>query len=558
MFAGCKHWSITFDPGLHGRQDTLGLAVCAPDTGLCAYGPTVVIREVPLEECTDELIIDLLDEGKELQRRPAHAEISALHKAMSTGFGFNLEDLKAPDDVFLRPLQSHEERVSLEDGAFGVKNITTGEAKPEIPAGWKPEFTASLFADQGSTGAAACNFLTFYCGYLMCRFNDVNHRVWNDVKSSFKKSRAYTWRVITYFTLVFNINYNPFGKGAWFESKKNRWEDWCKYTTIHNQRFRRYAPSIAEDYNKRHARTQGFVPLPRPESDADFQAILDTVKSMQNFQKCGPNTKIMRWWAWFAAYADVFGAELSALKMLLEDYLDDEVLELDDEEMGQGDARADLNDMKKKYGNFRTAYKCITDDTIWVARMLYHCVAPLWLIHSDRVAKVRTPEQFLENEVQMCKGKWAEELERLLDDTIRDATFCDVLDLFEPDAEDHLASAVDQVLWIYHYRVQSLKLHADEPPRSLLRLLSKSPAEVATFVTEVELQLSVLLATEDMEKKKQVPKTDNPLHLVRWRLNKLIRYLFLLVEKGDLQQVQCILTRLMTALDEKKIEDSSG
>ena len=64
VFADCKHFSITADPGLHGRQDTLGLIVCSPDADLCAYGPALTIREMPLEDTTDQFVIDLLEEAK--------------------------------------------------------------------------------------------------------------------------------------------------------------------------------------------------------------------------------------------------------------------------------------------------------------------------------------------------------------------------------------------------------------------------------------------------------------------------------------------------------------
>ena len=97
------------DPGLHGRQDTMGLVVHDPRANLTAYGPTVVIRTLDMGETVySQLVVDLLEEGRTVVRRAAHAEISALHKAMQEGFGFDLEDLTCSDEFILRPLLPEE------------------------------------------------------------------------------------------------------------------------------------------------------------------------------------------------------------------------------------------------------------------------------------------------------------------------------------------------------------------------------------------------------------------------------------------------------------------
>ena len=330
------------DPGLHGRQDTMGLVVHDPRANLTAYGPTVVIRTLNLGETVySQLVVDLLQEGRAVVRRAAHGEITALHKAMQEGFGFDLEDLACSDEFILRPLlpdevihvgtqpppvqemgskrfhyhphdhccerserrfgsqrklapklrlssnghasqncnghasqngngnarlnvirnvsrngdgnvsrnvnrraematgtragvamvkiifvclpQVREPLPAEEGGGYAVRNTTTGEKKPEMPPGKKPsKATASFWTDQGSVGMAGINFLLFHMGYFILYFADMSHRVWNDLKAAFK--RGGTWRCVTYLTLVFNLNYKPFGKGAWMGKKKMRWQ----------------------------------------------------------------------------------------------------------------------------------------------------------------------------------------------------------------------------------------------------------------------------------------------------------------------------------------------
>jgi len=558
LFAESTHFSITSDPGLHGREDTLGLIVFSPDADISAYGPTVVIRDVPLEECTDQLVLDLLDEGRPLQRRAAHAELSALHKALCVGFNFKLEDLRCADDFILRPLQGHERRVPLEGGGFAVEDTTTGDMQPEMPPDREPSrLTASVWADQGKIGTAGFNFLICFLGYFLCRFFDLNHRVWNDIKASFKLCRGYTWRTIVYFTLVYNLNYNPFGKGGWKTKKENTLEDWCKHTTVQNKRFRDYAPLIAEEYNKRHEGEPNFVRLPVPETDADFTRILEVVKHMRSFQVCGPSAKLFRWWSWFQCHHDMYSGELWAVKMILEEHLEDDEIFAEDEEDHAGEARADLNAMKKKHGSFKTAYKCITAETVWVARCIFHCVRPLWTVNTRRVTSVCTPADGLAFEVRMSAGDWHEEIEELLDQTLRSADWCNILDLFDADAEEHVQIAVDQVMCLYHYRVQTLRHFCDEPPRSMLKLLSTTGADEEESVTAHDLQWSMLLATEQMEARHQLPRADNPLLLVSWRWHKPVRYLFMLIEKRCLQKAKPLLRRLHAGHDEKKVEDPS-
>ena len=67
QFKGSSHFCVSFDPGLHSRQESLGLIVSSPDAPvpyLVAYGPVIVIRRVPISEMQSDLVLDLIGEGK--------------------------------------------------------------------------------------------------------------------------------------------------------------------------------------------------------------------------------------------------------------------------------------------------------------------------------------------------------------------------------------------------------------------------------------------------------------------------------------------------------------
>ena len=117
----------------------------------------------------------------------------------------------------------------------------------------------------------------------------------------------------------------------------------------------------------------------------------------------------------------------------------------DDAENAHEDARKALNEMKKRYGSFKTAYKCITADIVWTAKCVNACTQPIWWINNQRVIHVKTPEQILQHEIKMTW--WREEVQTLLDQTLCSHKVCSELGLFEPDAEvaaEHLATFFDQ------------------------------------------------------------------------------------------------------------------
>lgn len=61
-----------------------------------------------------------------------------------------------------------------------------------------------------------------------------------------QESLAQCWTIILYFTMIFNLNYGPFGKGTWFNDKQGWAWDFCHNATIHDTHWQRYAGKIAK------------------------------------------------------------------------------------------------------------------------------------------------------------------------------------------------------------------------------------------------------------------------------------------------------------------------
>jgi hypothetical protein len=67
--------------------------------------------------------------------------------------------------------------------------------------------------------------------------------------SCWQESQAQCWTIVLYFTMVFNLNYGPFGKGAWFADK----QEWLQhFLADHDQnspQFVKYAGKIAQAHS---------------------------------------------------------------------------------------------------------------------------------------------------------------------------------------------------------------------------------------------------------------------------------------------------------------------
>ena len=52
-----------------------------------------------------------------------------------------------------------------------------------------------------------------------------------------------------YFTMIFNLNYGPFGKGGWFNDKRDWVLSFINESSPDSAEFRKYAPKIAKAHS---------------------------------------------------------------------------------------------------------------------------------------------------------------------------------------------------------------------------------------------------------------------------------------------------------------------
>ena len=120
--------------------------------------------------------------------------------------------------------------------------------------------------DQGAIGVSAVHHMIVSMHLMVVVFYDYFHRIWNDIKNAAKASKGFFYAIMLKFSLVFNLNYGPFGKGAWFADKQS-WQSDLRSKLSHTDPwFQERAPSIATD--------NGWA---TPQTEEDYLKIWDFV-----------------------------------------------------------------------------------------------------------------------------------------------------------------------------------------------------------------------------------------------------------------------------------------
>eukprot|EP00973_Karenia_brevis_P092024 12410349-Karenia_brevis.AAC.1 len=127
---------------------------------------------------------------------------------------------------------------------------------------------------------AGLNFLTHHLNLMVVTKFDAFHRGIRDIIDSSSKSVLGRFRRVMLLTAyIFGLNYAPFGKGLFFDEKKDLLELFYSTTDHNDQIFRKYVA--------RHAEANG---LPCS-NDADVLAVYDSLMDMESFNFKGPVPK---------------------------------------------------------------------------------------------------------------------------------------------------------------------------------------------------------------------------------------------------------------------------
>ena len=323
---------------------------------------------------------------------------------------------------------------------------------------WEPEMPADtasielpllvLTMDQGGIGSAGVFYAMGHLRLMVGTRWDKYHRGVNDVKLACQHTSGGLFRrVILLMTYLFNLNYGPFGKGAFFEDKKAMLAHFLQTQSPTSPGFRKYAPHYAAALG---------MPLL---SDDDYEVLFGTLSDLPSFNRKGPLAKLMRWFAWWTNFdfqehhergGDTVRAEFWGAKMIYEHHLAGDgqsVIHTDLASILQDvdlTPNEQLRRLKAAQGGFKLAHKIMTAELYNNAKVLFRIGAPVWTEHCWRIEKIKTPSDGLTYDAELARGAWKDEVFAILAATFYSADnlkYWGLLDTSPDDSDsEHLCA----------------------------------------------------------------------------------------------------------------------
>jgi len=517
-FVGQNQLSVCWDPSTYGGKEICMAVVYAASMHKAAYLMCQQMTQTMLSELDQELLP--LARKRKLTRLDSFKEIKALSSALGS-IGLSLAHFQVPENLKLRPLLPTEYRVT---GAYGQKFIideVTKVVRPEVPNGISLGDVPCLvsISDQGPAIIGSSNYLMYSEQALMFwAVFDPFHRCWNDLKSAMKKTMCSAWRVVLELTLVANINYGPFGSSTWHFKKRAKLEDFLARHTTGSDLWQKYQHLICQERK-----------VPEPTTFEECQDLFDSMRHLESVHRKGPIIKLMRWFSFFESMLFYHG-EFMATKLILEASQDQSggasEQEIDEKpQPNQKDARKELADLKKRKGTWKLAPQLITERALAIKDLIMAVASPCWYLFAARAKDVTSPTHVLEYNIS-CSHQdfWKHELLETLQTSLYDRKHQDHL---LPQFRGH-----DQVvLWhtdfmekLLEERARSLAAFHLLPPGLYYHVLSPSGA-IAGQAHDLAIKHWEILL--EVEESAEAGVQIKPLDVMHWRLNPLIRCIFL-------------------------------
>ena len=216
------HFTIHWDPVTYDIDTMVSIifsiqAGMPGSEGLAAYLPIQNLKPVARKEVDPE--IQALGAKSKLTRIQGFNEIRAVSHSLKA-VGMPLEKFFLDQNVAWRPLQDFQKR-AFKDGIWWVVNTRTGIITPQLPKDFDMAKTPLLcsLSDQGGINRAGLDYLAWKLGMTIHIAFDPYHRSWNDVKHCLKSAKGDLFKCLLSYSLLYNINYGPFGSKAWHEKK---------------------------------------------------------------------------------------------------------------------------------------------------------------------------------------------------------------------------------------------------------------------------------------------------------------------------------------------------
>ena len=404
-YQDCFHFCIHWDPSNYDVETMVSILYSYQIgvDGLAAYLPIQNMR--PVLKCEVDPAILSLSSMNRLTRVQGFNEIRAVSHSLKA-VGMPLEKFAISEKVLWKSLKGHEVRI-WENGMYFIKNTRTGEKMPQLPEDFSIHRTPILvsISDQGGINRAGLDYLVYKMGLgLHCLF-DPYHRVWNDVRDSLKKGGD-LWKSFLSFSLLWNVNYGPFGSKEWHQKKVARAKDIVSSNSAHCEPFLSFLPWICKERQ-----------IPEPTTPEGREQILNSLLEMKSVTALGPIVKLMRWFSWFQCEHYYSGENWATKFIMLDKH----------HQFGQGSScveascnfvkeegsvtlptnlshKQELAQLKYKHGTYGLAPLLVTPATMYQKDLIKLIVNPCWCHHAWQAEHIKTPHDNFKHLIDKSHG----------------------------------------------------------------------------------------------------------------------------------------------------------
>jgi len=273
---------------------------------------------------------------KRSERVTAYRQLQGISHMTEQLHHRGIGDYEVPAGCHVEPAGEGQRRVVVPRNgvptAFMV-NPLTRTMVPVLADGVQDVALLVLVLDQGSIGCAAAGFMDHMRKTVLIRFEKI-HRLIRDLRGPMGKCcKGSLTKAAVFSSYIWNLSAKPWGSG-WFGTVLQRALNiWCMNTDVHNARFQKYLPRIAEELGRPYTTLE------------EQQAIYHYVCELPSLKLRGEISKHGRWFSWNAS-AKTHLPHFSATKMIIEQYLEGPGQPLDDPDAGGNDTLQGFGDVE--------------------------------------------------------------------------------------------------------------------------------------------------------------------------------------------------------------------
>ncbi len=475
--------------------------------------------------------LQALARERRAERVDAYKQLQAIAAMVADTTGLSLDNFAVPQNWNVRRVRADEERVLRGRGPAVLESA--GGLSEEMPyeARVRDVPLLVLCLDQGSPGFAGVHFAVSRLKVNVFAFPDAFHRGPNDVKDATRNScGGVLRRAMLHGTFLFNLNYGPFGSGAWFREKRAVLNAFLAEESPSSAIFLDFAERIgddlelptatAEDIHQVWASLLGLDKHLAVDVCAqcillmytkyvynvyDLHEVWASLAELNSFRRKGPLVKGSRWFSWWDNYV-FHRPESHALQMLLlwrashggvshegaRGGVSPEARRPPATASAPGAVDAEFRALRSSCGGFSLAQRVLTDKLLDEMKVLFNVTRPIWTHHSARARTMQSPTQALSYYVRQARRAWVGEE---VADIVRAAFFDDDL-LHGARVIDAPGLVMDFSVAVLGNRAWSYSLYSECPPFACAGAMSTTTSVRDAAVADMSRQWANLLRLE--------------------------------------------------------------